>query len=358
LLGACHNLVKIITWDIQYQHIKGHQDTSHPTVLSRAAWLNIEANLLAKERITPQHQGPLGFRIPYEPWHLEIAGKRSVKNPKQDIRKALNGPPARAYWKGKMPNLSPGLEELDLCAMERAMQEAPAYKRRWVSKQITGQFAHGKNMLRRGQRSTAQCPRCNKQVEDKQHIIRCPTQSARQQWTTSLNKLKQWLRAQGTEPEVRETLLSNLEAWSNDTLPEPSTASTPLRDEQTKIGWDRLLDGWLSQYWRSQQEKSWSQVRSRKSSRRWTSALIKKLWDISWDMWDHRNQELHSGGIEHQQILHLAVDDQIHQAYEGGAQQLPRDALHLIQTPKATVLQYPLELKQLWLESVHVAQKR
>jgi len=181
---------------------------------------------------------------------------------------------------------------------------------------------------------------------------------ARQQWTASLAKLKQWLREQGTTSEIRETLLRNLETWASDSQQEPSTPFNPLEVAQTKIGWDRLLDGWLSQYWRNQQEQRWSQVQSRKSSKRWTSALIQKLWDISWDMWEHRNNELHSGGVEQQQILHSAVDDQIQQAYDGGAQQLPRDALHLLNTPKETVLHYPLESKHLWLASVHAAQQR
>jgi len=202
LLGASQNLAHALPWVIRYQHIKGHQDTGYPMVLSREAWLNIEADAFAKARITPNYRGLLSYRLPFEPWHLEIARKRTIKNPKHDLRKALNGPPARAYWKKKMPNLSPGLDELDLSAMERAMMEAPAHKRRWISKHITGQFAHGKNMLRRGQRALAQCPRCNEVTEDKQHVIRCPAPEARQQWTASLAKLKQWLWAQGTAPEV------------------------------------------------------------------------------------------------------------------------------------------------------------
>jgi len=146
LLGACRRLAKELPWQIDFQHIKGHQDKGLPTVLSRTAWLNIEADLLAKARITPTHSGQSGYRLPYKPWHLEIAGKRPTKQPKQALRKAMNRPPARAYWQKKMPQLLPTLEELNTAAMERAMQEAPAHRCRWVVKQITRQFAHGKNM--------------------------------------------------------------------------------------------------------------------------------------------------------------------------------------------------------------------
>jgi len=189
-------------------------------------------------------------------------------------------------------------------------------------------------------------------------MLHCPDPKARQQWSANMEKLKQWLRDQGTDPALRDTLILHLETWSQDQQPDPTGHSTPWGEEQTQIGWDKLLDGWISQYWRNQQEKSWSQIQSRKSSKRWTAALIQKLWDVSWDMWDHRNKELHSGGNDQQQILHSAVNDQISQAYDGGAQQLPRDALHLLRTPKETILQYPLESKQLWLKSVHTAQQR
>jgi len=95
----------------------------------------------------------------------------------------------------------------------------------------------------------------------------------------------------------------------------------------------------------------------RKSSLQWTAALIQKLWDISWNMWDHWNKELHSGRQAQQQIIHSAVNDQIVEAYASGAQQLPRDALHLLHSPIVTILEYPLDSKQLWLESIHVAQQ-
>ena len=81
------------------------------------------------------------------------------------------------------------------------------------------------------------------------------------------------------------------------------------------------------------------------------------MWDVSWDMWDHRNKELHAGDTATQAILHSAVDAQIKKLYEGGAQQLPRFALKFLQTPKETVLLYSLTSKQLWLELVKAAQQ-
>jgi len=99
-------------------------------------------------------------------------------------------------------------------------------------------------------------------------------------------------------------------------------------------------------------------VWSCKSSRCWTTALIKKLWEVAWDMWDHCNKELHSESNANQHILHLAVNDWIVAAYSSSAQQLPQDALHFFQQLIAVVLQYPFESKQPFLESVQVVQQQ
>jgi len=119
-----------------------------------------------------------------------------------------------------------------------------------------------------------------------------------------------------------------------------------------------MLDGWLTRGWRNHQEKIWKHAKSRKSSLRWTAALIQKLWDVSWDMWDHRNKELFAGTPIQQQITHSLVDDQIKELYAGGAQQLPWDALKFLRQPVETILQYPLASKQIWLDAIRTAQQR
>jgi len=269
----------------------------------------------------------------------------------------MNGPEAQQYWKEKLtlPNSEPAA--LDTQAMERALSESTPGRQRWVTKQITGHFAHGKNMLRRGQRSTAECPRCHAEIEDKQHIIRCPATSARTQWQSSIKKLSQWLKDQGTAIDIRIAIISHLERWAQGENSQEDTEQ-PFIGEQQHIGWDRMMDGWISRRWRAYQDKIWKNAKSRKSSLRWTAALIQKLWDVSWDMWEHRNQELHNSTENQQQIIHSRVNEQIKTLYAGGAQQLPRDALKFLQQPMDTILKYPLASKQIWLDAVQSAQTR
>ena len=59
--------------------------------------------------------------------------------------------------------------------------------------------------------------------------------------------------------------------------------------EQFDIGFERLLEGCISSKWRDLMQRHYDHIESTKSSRRWASALIRKLWEVSWDQWDHRN---------------------------------------------------------------------
>jgi len=103
-----------------------------------------------------------------------------------------------------------------------------------------------------------------------------------------------------SDPILTEELVNRLQAWCpGSTAPGSTTAS----QQQGILGWDVALDGWLSIEWRAQQETYWSSWQWKKSSKRWVSELIKKLWNVSWDMWDHRNGILHSSTNTCEEIL-------------------------------------------------------
>ena len=63
------------------------------------------------------------------------------------------------------------------------------------------------------------------------------------------------------------------------------------------------LNGLLSAQWEATQQLYFRHIKSRKSGRTWVIALIKKLWQVSWDMWDHRNSVLHGNEETQQKLL-------------------------------------------------------
>ena len=70
-----------------------------------------------------------------------------------------------------------------------------------------------------------------------------------------------------------------------------STSSPELAaaiSDQGHIGWNGFLEGFISTHWHDAQAAHFARIGSHWSAKRWTIAVIRKGWDISWDMLDHR----------------------------------------------------------------------
>jgi len=210
-------------------------------------------------------------------------------------------------------------------------------------------------MARWKQRSTAECPRCGISPEDKAHIFQCQQEDAATQWNEALDSLQKWMKDEKSDPILTEELIKGLMAWrSGLTAPGSTTAS----QQQGILGWDVVLDGWLSIEWRAQQETYWSSWRRRKSSKRWVSELIKKLWNVSWDMWDHQNGILHSSTITREDILDSHINEQLTSLYNYGMQEIPRDAFTFFQANLEDLLQQNRNYKKKWIASVQAAKEQ
>ncbi len=265
LLQAVKSKVCQLGFRFQWCHVKGHQDGNTPTALTRDTWLNIKADLLAKNAVNPQYIGPKEYRIPGEGWICYIGQKRIVKQLVETLQNHINVAPVDKHWKQKFQISDRMWQSIDWYGLGRAYKESSPTTRRWATKHTSGFFAHGKNMARWHFRSSTRCPRCEAEGEDKAHITKCPNEDAALTWQKSLNKLATWFRESNTAHEIAEAILWGLKQWR-----EPQRhADTPTGKyvvDQLSIGWDRFLDGWVAKSWRMSQETAWQGVRSRRSS--------------------------------------------------------------------------------------------
>jgi len=115
------------------------------------------------------------------------------------------------------------------------------------------------------------------------------------------------------------------------------------------------LKGCLVRWWHKEQERYWKAVKSWKSSRRWTIAVLTKLITTAWDMWQHCNKALHKSEVNQQDIVEADINQQIQQAYKEAT--LPLAAKPLMRCPHAhQLLQFPASYKvsgwQPWVPSI------
>jgi len=86
--------------------------------------------------------------------------------------------------------------------------------------------------------------------------------------------------------------------------------------------------------------------------------LIKKLWNIAWDMWDHWNSILHNADRPHANILDSEINDQVWQLFGYSLQALPWDAFSFFQQPVEEILRHSRLYKEEWVASVQAAMKQ
>jgi len=261
LLQAVRTLLNTCGFTIQLVFIHGHQDNGVPTVLTRDAQLNIEADMLAKCKADTTTSGPYLYCLPRNRWACYTPNGRVTKQFDLTIRTHIHSPSMKEYWKTKTNFTDEIFDSVDWPSFARAMREVPQAKRRWVTKTASGHFAHGKNMVQWHQLTSSACPRCQTPLEDKDHILQCQAPMAKEQWEKSLAALQQWMTDSGANPLLIQALIFNLHAWqTGDTM--PYNTIPKLWEQQATIGWNQTLDGWLSRAWREHQEQYWHNLRS------------------------------------------------------------------------------------------------
>jgi hypothetical protein len=96
---------------------------------------------------------------------------------------------------------------------------------------------------------------------------------------------------------------------------------------QDAIGWlVSFLLGRLSRTWSDVQARYLESIHRRTTGRRWTIAVLEKLWDVSWDMWEHRNGIAHDPSHPRCIAQLTAKQREVHGIFEAGCHNLlPRD---------------------------------
>jgi hypothetical protein len=257
------------------------------------------------------------------------------------------------YWRNKSRFKGQLVKDLDWEAFGAAMKSVPAGMQRWISKTTSGFCAAGVMMHRRKERSSPACPRCGLR-EDVEHIWRC-THDMSDLWQKSLDSLRHWLTEHGTHPDLRDIIIRGLNGWRTGSEV-PLSLQVPWIQEvitkQGNSGWRNFFEGFLVNEWRTAQDRFYSRTRSRQSPKRWLSALIRKLWQIAWDLWEHRNGYLHD---RENSIISTEVNQNIVSQFDLGRRQLDRSTRALFNQGCSAILRKPLDIRIAWLRRVQAA---
>ena len=210
-------------------------------------------------------------------------------------------------------------------------------------------------MLQRKQRPTAKCPRCPCPEETVDHVYNCPSPEAGDQWKESLDKLQEWMLEQKTDPDIIRTIREGLESWRSNPTAGIQPAESKARATQEFIGWRPFLEGCLTWEWQAQQQRYYETLKSRKTGRRWATLLIRKLWDVAWDFWEHRNGILHK--VDNT-VKHQATDQELRRLYALGPAKVLRCDRRLFNKPLDEWLTSNPFVRRQWVSMITKSTKR
>ena len=189
----------------------------------------------------------------------------------------------------------------------------------------------------------------------------CKAPQAVTQWEASLSKLEAWMTQAATMPDIRNAIISRLKTWINDSDPETISFTWPgvnnLLQTQDLLGWRAFLEGCVLKEWAAKQQEYYTWLERKNTGRRWITTLIKKMWEISWDMWEQRNGELTNPESPASLMEHARLDALIHIEYEDPVTLAVRDR-RWFRRSKEIIATETIDYKKQWLESVSLARAR
>jgi hypothetical protein len=224
----------------------------------------------------------------------------------------VHAPQATSYWKTKKQLEQNFLDQVHWHAIDTAIQEIPRARRVFVAKHNSGFCGVGKILKRRNPLASSSCPRCG-QFEDAQHVWLCQAEACAHIWEKSLQDLSSWMESCQTDPLLHQDVISYLKSWrsgSNLTLNYESTFSL-----QHHLGCNLFFQGFVTQDWEQIQDSFYNCIKSRRTGYRWLVAFIKKMWNIAWDLWEHRNGVLHSQQNDNSTTALRSLKVEIRKAY-------------------------------------------
>ena len=150
-------------------------------------------------------------------------------------------------------------------------------------------------MAKRKERDSAACHKCG-EPETTIHTVQCQHKTSVENYAKLRKPLKAWL-SKTSSLAIMKAVLCHMDAYQTkksivgmDEFPSDIRIAAVF---QATLGPRSFGEGLLSRHWQKVQKSYNLQKGGHETSKRWVSKLIQHLWEISWTMWDMRNDEIH-----------------------------------------------------------------
>jgi hypothetical protein len=344
------------------RHIEGHQDDDLTKALDFWALQNIQMDNLAKV-YWMQHSStaPVLYPISDEGFQVWLGDRKLSSNHSSVFFDHIHGKTILAWHASRHRFPACHTRKIDWDACGAALRRLPLGRRRWVSKHTSGFCGVGTKMLKWREQPTAACPRCG-ETENARHVWLCQEPAVYFVWALLMSSFSAWLETVHTANDVTYWIIQRLTEWrSSEPLSVAYTDMPGLLEAiaaQDLIGWLAFFEGCIAIEWAGVQEAHFIWLGRRNTGKRWATSLVVKLWEIAWDLWDHRNQVKHNLETAQDLARRDSILIQVRSEYSFGRAGLPRRDWRLFKRPLLSLLDTSLHYLDAWLLRVTTARLR
>ena len=364
LLSACVKLKASIPLELDFIHVKGHQDSTHAVNdLSTPAQLNVLMDTLAKnllqsttaEMASRLEAHPLSMSLPYHNTYIH-------QQFKDELYKSIMTEKGNDYWVSKGRYERKDIPSIAWTELHRAQKSTNRTRLRTITKWCADWIGTGKNMKKWNLRYNSNCALCGTEDEDTTHVLKCQHKLSLEFWDESLKEFDQSLLKLKTNYYLRRAIILELETWrKGNRIHDMSYADESLQQairSQQAIGWRTFLEGLVVQDIITYQHQYLKQCDSNLNGSTWAKRVIQASWKFLLKIWAFRNEKTHEKdnidaleGIE-------ALEEIITQEWERGLSKLPAlEFTHLFRIKKKKLLKKSTEWKKDWLLTVKLGRQ-
>ena len=214
-------------------------------------------------------------------------------------------------------------------------------------------------MKRWKQQKSSKCPRCENETEDELHVWQCQGEGVEGKWKESIQKLHLWLLRSRSQPNLAAVICDRLSAWRSNSAPTvPVSYFLGLRatvQAQDEVGWRSFLEGFPVKGWAEVQQRYFEFIKSKRTGKRWLVAVIKKVWEVAWDIWDHRNNVVHGKDAK---TIANQLRQEIEEQFKLGVETVTKDAKLLFGQGKKKIMEGNTDMQKAWLVRIKQARVR
>ena len=129
-------------------------------------------------------------------------------------------------------------------------------------------------------------------------------------------------------------------------------------NDQDAMGWHNFMFGRISNGWVDTQQRYLERLGKKQTGKRWAAAIIEKVWEISWNMWQHRNHIKHNTLHPRRAAEMAELDRSLSEAYDRGNSKLLGQDQQLFAKTKHKLLKGTFIEKSQWIASVAMGHQK